>query len=209
MHTTIKHFVAELKKKRRVAFEEVEAIFAREWTSAGFEDTYQEEEYRREGLAQLRAFYEAMIAAPPNVVMQEKTFDLQMEQDIVVTGRIDQVNRTSEGAAEIVDYKTGRPKSPQQAKKSLQLGVYALAAKEQLELTPTRLVFYNLQTNEAVATVRDATQLKEAEATVYEVAGNIRAGGFPAKPGFACKSCEYEPLCPAHERLVQVRPAAR
>jgi ATP-dependent DNA helicase UvrD/PcrA len=209
MHTTIKHFIGELRKKRKVPFEEVQGIFAREWTSAGFEDNYQEEEYKREGLAELRAFHAAVMAEPPEVLVQEKYFELPMEQNIVVTGRIDQVNRTGDGEEEIVDYKTGRPKPLAQAKKSLQLSLYALAAREIMDYNPTRLVFYNLQSNEAVATSRDAKQLQEARGTVLEAAADIRAGEFPPRPGFACKTCEYEPLCPAHEQLVAIQPAVR
>jgi DNA helicase-2/ATP-dependent DNA helicase PcrA len=208
MHTTIKHFMDELRKKRQVPLEEVERIFAREWRSAGFEDSYQEEEYRREGLAQLRAFHATAISDPPQVLAQEKFFELPLEQNIVVTGRVDQINRL-DGGEEIVDYKTGRPKPLAQAKKSLQLSLYALAAREVMELNPVRLVFYNLQSNEAVSTTRDEKQLKEAKDRVFEVAGQIRAADFPARPGFACKSCEYEPLCPAHEQRVAIQPATR
>jgi len=209
MHTTIKHFMDALRKRRRVPFEDVQAIFEREWTSAGFEDAYQEEEYKREGLAELRVFHASIIAAAPEVLAQEKYFELPLEQDIVITGRIDQLNRLGASEVEIVDYKTGRPRPESQARKSLQLSIYALAAREILELDPARLVFYNLQSNQAVATTRDAKQLKQAKDTVLEVAGDIRAGEFPARPGFACKSCEYEPLCPAHEQLVSILPAAR
>jgi len=33
-----------------------------------------------------------------------------------------------------------------------------------------------------------------------EAAADIRAGEFPAKPGFACKFCDYESICPAREQ---------
>lgn len=188
-------------------FEEVAAIFEREWTSAGFEDNYQEQEYKKEGLEQLRAFHASTIQAPPDVVAQEKYFELPMDDNVVITGRMDQVNRLGPRAEEIVDYKTGKPKLEAQARKSLQLSLYALAAREVLELNPARLVFYNLQTNEPVVTTRDAQQLSEVRETVREVAAEIRAGQFPARPGFQCKSCEFQPLCPAYEQRVSMRAA--
>ncbi len=43
MHTTIKEFIGRLRKGRRPSFDEVADIYRREWTSAGFEDAYQEE----------------------------------------------------------------------------------------------------------------------------------------------------------------------
>jgi len=34
---------------------------------------------------------------------------------------------------------------------------------------------------------------------VQETAADIRAGEFAARPGFACRSCAYKPICPAFE----------
>jgi hypothetical protein len=90
----------------------------------------------------------------------------------------------------------------------LQLSVYAIAAEEVLELEPTRLVFYNLTTNEAVVTARDRKALAKTKQTVAEVADRIRAKDFGAKPGFSCKYCDFEPLCPAHEQLISIRPVS-
>jgi len=200
MHTTVRIVVKEWKEKQRLLpWDEVETIFRREWRSAGYEDDYQEKEYQREGLEQLRAFHASALPRPEDVLGQEKTFELPMAGDIVVTGRMDQVNRLGPGEAEIVDYKTGRPRDEKAARNSLQLSIYALAARDVLELLPARLTFYNLMTNLPVCSARDAKQLKKAEDKVQEVAANIRAGEFGANPGFMCRYCEYRPLCPAHE----------
>ena len=205
MHTTIREVVAQQKQKRRLIFEDVAGIYQREWSAAGFEDAYQEEEYRRAGLDQLEAFYKSCVAAPADVLHQEKSFELVLDHNIVVTGRMDQINRLGPREVEIVDYKTGNPREERDAKRSLQLSLYALAVRDQLELKPVRLTFYNLATNEPVSAARDDKQLKEAVSKVQEVAGQIRAGQFPAAPGFYCRTCEYQPLCPAHEQLVTIR----
>ncbi|MGH9781869.1 MAG: 3'-5' exonuclease, partial [Candidatus Acidiferrales bacterium] len=42
MHLTIREFVREIRKERRVPFEEVVGIFEREWSAAGYQDDYQE-----------------------------------------------------------------------------------------------------------------------------------------------------------------------
>ena len=209
MHLTIREFVKALKHNARFPFEEVELIYRREWRSAGFEDDYQEELYKREGLEQLRAFHGTTIGAPPEVYLQEKAFALPMPGNIVVTGRLDQVNRLAGGDVEIVDYKTGRPRREEHARKSLQLSLYAIAAREALDLEPARLVFYNLATNEAVATTRTEKQLNDARARVAEAAAEIRSGNFPATPGFHCRTCDFRPICPAHEQIVPAPVAAR
>jgi DNA helicase-2/ATP-dependent DNA helicase PcrA len=200
MHNTIKYFMGELAKGYSLQFEEVERKFELEWTSAGFEDDYQEQEYKKDGLAQLRAFHASMLASPPDIVAQEKAFELPMENNVVLTGRMDQVNCLAPGEEEIVDYKTGKPQTEDKAKKDVQLSVYALAAREVFDWNPTRLTLYFLRTNQAVSATRDDKKLNKVRSEIQEAVADIRAGEFPAKPGFWCKSCDYESICPAREQ---------
>ncbi len=202
MHTTIKRFIDQLRKGVKLPFEEVARIFETEWSSAGFEDDYQESGYKKDGIEQLRAFHAAMLEAPPNVVEQEKSFELPLENNVTIIGRMDQVNSLGRKDVEIIDYKTGKPKKDSEAKRDLQLSLYALAAKEIFEWNPVRLVFYYLQNNQIQVTTRDAKQLDEAQKIVLEAAADIRAGEFPPKPGFVCRNCAYKPICPAHEEAL-------
>ncbi len=200
MHNAIKRFLGELRKGNRLPFEEVQRIFEMEWRSVGFEDEYQEEEFKKDGIEQLRAFHEATMAAPPQVCEQEKRFELPLENNVIITGRIDQVNSLGRNDVEIVDYKTGRPKKESLAKKDLQLSLYALAAREIFEWNPVRLVFHYLQTNQVQVTARDSKQLEEAQSILQEAAADIRAGQFAPRPSpSVCRSCAYKPICPAHE----------
>jgi len=112
---------------------------------------------------------------------------------------MDQVNSLGRKDVEIVDYKTGKPKKDADAKKDLQLSLYALAAKEIFEWNPVRLVFHYLPDNQIQATTRDAKQLNEAQKIIQEVAADIRAGQFPPRPGYLCRNCAYRPVCPSHE----------
>jgi len=200
MHNTIKRFLGELRKGNKLPFEEVQRIFEMEWRPVGFEDEYQEGEFKKDGLEQLRAFYGSTMEEPPQVCEQEKRFELPLENDVIITGRMDQVNSLGRKDVEIVDYKTGRPKKDSLAKRDLQLSLYALAAKEIFEWNPVRLVFHYLQNNQVQVTTRDSKQLAEAQAVVQETAADIRAGRFPPRPlPSVCRSCAYKPICPAHE----------
>jgi ATP-dependent DNA helicase UvrD/PcrA len=209
MHNTIREFIAEMRKRSKVPLEELLSIYEREWSSAGFPDEYHEQEYRKAGREQLEAFHRTYSAAPADMLYQEKSFELPLEHSVVVLGRMDQVNRIGNGELEIVDYKTGRPRDEKAAAHDLQLSVYALAAREIFDATPKRLVFYNLVTNEPVATTRDAKALAEAAQKIAEVADQIRAGEFSPKPGFSCSYCDFKPLCPAHEQLIPIQPVEK
>ncbi len=199
MHTTIRRFVDQIKKGVKLPFAEVQHIYETEWTSAGFEDDYQEAEYKKDGLEQLRAFHATMLEASPQILEQEKAFELPLGNDVILTGRMDQVNSLGRNDVEIVDYKTGKPRKDSDARRDLQLSIYALAAKEIFEWNPIRLVFHYLQTNQTQVTSRDSKQLDDAEKIVQEAAADIRAAQFPPSPGFICRSCAYKPICPAHE----------
>jgi DNA helicase-2/ATP-dependent DNA helicase PcrA len=199
MHSTIRRMMAEFKKGNSLPFEEVQRLFETEWSAAGFEDDYQEGEYKKDGLEQLRALHAAILQEAPQILEIEKTFSLPVENDIVLKGRIDQINSLGRNEVEIVDYKTGKAKKETEARRDLQLSIYAIAAKEIFELHPARLVFHYLQDNSRQETTRTAKQLDEAQEIVQEVAADIRARSFAPKEGFICRSCAYRPICPAHE----------
>jgi putative RecB family exonuclease len=120
---------------------------------------------------------------------------------VLLEGRIDQINSLAPGAdaVELIDYKTGTPRSQKDADRSKQLSVYALAAKEQMKLKPLRLTFYSLTNNEPIHTVRTDQDLKTVKTEILAAADKILQNHFPPTPGFICKFCDYRPICPAHE----------
>ncbi len=213
MHATIQQFVAGLRKGLPMPIEELEAIYAREWPAGKYDDEYQEELYRKAGLEQLKTFRESYLAHDPDVMHQEKRFELPLEGNVVITGRIDQLNRLGGAAGsrrvEVVDYKTGNPKKQKDVDKDLQLSLYALATREALELEPQRLVLWYLSAGVRLETTRDAADLAEAKQKAIETAARIRAAQFDPQPGWHCGFCDFQPLCPAHEQLVAIRPAAQ
>jgi len=197
MHQCVRRYF-ELRKQGPVEFEKLESYFAQTWKSTGFEDDYQEQAYRKAGLEQLRAFAKKHESNQTLPVGAETYFSLDVG-DVVLEGRIDQINPLSERSVELVDYKTGRPRSQKDADKSLQLSVYALAARDQLRLNPARLTFYSLTNNEPVSTVRTPKDLDAVLGEIRGVAAQIRQQLFPPKPGFVCQYCSYGLICPAHE----------
>jgi ATP-dependent DNA helicase UvrD/PcrA len=210
MHACVRQYF-KLRKKVLPEFSEIEAYYLHSWKDAGFEDAYQEQTYKKAGLEQLARFVEQQNARQiaAERIETERHFALDMG-DVILEGRIDQINplesspmseRREQGLppVELVDYKTGKPRSQKDADKSLQLSVYALAARHVLGLEPRRLTFYNLANNQPVSSVRTEADLEEVPRRVREVAAEIRGMIFPPTPGFVCKYCDFVPLCPAHE----------
>ena len=199
MHRAVRHYF-ELRARGAAGFEAMREFYEASWKDTGFEDEYQEQAYKRAGLEQLRRFLEKQESCPTLPLDSECSFSLDLG-GVLLEGRIDQINRLVQGAdaVELIDYKTGRPRSQKDADQSLQLSVYALAAQEQMRLRPLRLTFYCLTNNEPVHTVRTEHDLQAVKTEILATAELIRQNQFPATPGFVCKFCDYRPICPAHE----------
>ena len=197
MHQCVRKFF-ELRRDGPVQFEPLQAHFEQVWKGTGFEDDYQEQAYKKAGLEQLRAFVSRNENVTTLPIAAEAHFSLDMG-DLVLEGRIDQINPLPDQSVELVDYKTGRPPTQKDADKSLQLSVYALAARDQMHLNPRKLTFYSLTSNEPVHTVRSSKSLDVVVTEIRGVADQIRKQLFPPQPGFACKYCDYELICSAHE----------
>ena len=207
MHTVLKLHYDAARAGQPLTAQQVAEAFREEFAKAVVEDSYQRTLYERQGLEQLQAFLAARAAEPqPEVVDTERTFSVEIG-GATIRGRVDRLDRAGEGVA-IVDYKTGRPKDQEDADESLQLSIYALAVQRQWKLEPRRLVFYNLETNQAVETVRSQKELEKAEKLVRIAAENIAQGKFEAKPGWHCRWCSYRSLCPeTEERVVTIQKA--
>jgi len=211
MHRSVRHYFA-LRKKFSPAFEDLKEFYLGAWRDAGFEDSYQEQAYKKAGLEQLRRFVEVQgeRPIPAEDVRLEESFTLDLG-DVVLEGRIDQIHPLtavasqgrpdSKPVCELVDYKTGKPQSQHDADQSLQLSIYALAARRLLGIEPARLTFYNLTNNQPVSTARTERNLEAALVKVRDVAANVRRLLFDPTPGFVCRHCDFVPLCPAHEEV--------
>lgn len=182
---------------------QVEQFFLDHWNRAGFDDAYQEETYRQAGIEQLRGFVEKhnAIALDPRAIEMERSFEFALG-DITLEGRIDQITHLEANGmgVELIDYKTGRPRTDRDADKSLQLSIYALASREALGLDASKLTLYNLTNNEAVSSVRNAGNLRSATDDIRRTADEIRKGRFEATPGYICRWCGFVTICPGHER---------
>jgi superfamily I DNA/RNA helicase/RecB family exonuclease len=209
MHRVLRAYYDSVRFGRPYSEEALIELFRTDLGRARIQDRYQHDLYETQGVDQLRQFHSASQTAPiPEVLHAEEAFEVRIGNTTVV-GRIDRIDRAADGSVVITDYKTGKPQSQEDADESLQLSVYALAAREKWGYRVDQLVFHNLLENVAVISRRTDAQLEGARLKVDDVAQNIAAGNFKAKPGFYCAFCPYRNLCPATEKRLYSIPTAK
>ena len=207
MHRVLLTYYDSVRWERPLSEPALVELLRADLADAGFADHYQRELYEQKGTAELRDLITSSTPAQPEVLHTEEPFSVRIGPTNLV-GRIDRVDRASGEAVVITDYKTGRPRSQEDADDSLQLSLYALAAREKWGYRAERLVFHNLEGNTKVSTERSDIQLEGAKLRVEDIAGKIAAGKFEPKVGIHCGSCAYRVLCPKTEkRIPEVRAA--
>lgn len=205
IHRILKTYFDSVNLGRAKTDDELIDLFRLDLAEAKIQETYQHELYERQGIAQLREFLAAARTLPSAQVLHtEQSFEIRVGSTTVV-GRIDRIDRRPDGSVAIVDYKTGKARDQENADESLQLSLYAIAAKEKWGYTVGALIFYNLEENVAVTTIRNEAQLLGARSRVEAAAQGIADGKFVAKVGMHCNFCAYRSLCPEKEKRIPHR----
>lgn len=198
MHLAIKAYFDGVRAGRPPDEPTVIACFLDEFSKTKIEEEIQRELYEKEGREQLTRFLRSSLAKPGGEILQTERSSSFALGETKVRAKMDRLDRIGDNDVAIVDYKTGKPKTQEDADDSLQLSIYALAAR-QMGLTAASLVFINLENCTAVESSRTLDELRETETKVLKVAAKIAAGEFDPSPGLQCNGCSYHSICPAHE----------
>ena len=201
IHRVLKTYFDSVELGRPKTEDELIQIFRSDLADAKIQEAYQHELYENQGVLQLRAFLESVRAVSPQVLHTEQGFEIHIGETIVV-GRIDRIDARPDGTVAVVDYKTGKARVQEDADESLQLSLYAIAAKEKWGYKVGALMFHNLEENVPVITTRSDAQLQDARRRVREAAEAIAEGIFEPRPGMHCDFCAYRMLCPAKEKRI-------
>jgi len=202
MHRVLRTYYDSVRQGRPKTDAELLDLFRADLAAAGIQDPYQQALYEKQGIDQLGNFLTAACSAPtPEILHTEEWFEVQIA-GTKVAGRIDRIDRAADGSVTIVDYKTGKARSQDDADESLQLSIYALAALEKWGYRVSALAFHNLAENIPVVTRRSDFQLAQARERVEAAARGIAAGDFEPNVDFHCNFCAFRGLCPAKEKRI-------
>jgi DNA helicase-2/ATP-dependent DNA helicase PcrA len=171
------------------------------WRRAGFGDSEEERQLRGKAAAALERYHRRFQSEEAEPLWFERPFTFRLGRHFL-RGRVDRVDRLPGGEYELIDYKTGRPKSSAQLAEDVQLSLYAVGARESWSLEASRQAYYYVLDDQKVSVEDEGGDRAEwIREVATEVAEGILAQGFEPTPSYAaCSVCDYRLMCPAAER---------
>jgi putative RecB family exonuclease len=215
-----------LPRDRRTV-DAAEELVARDWITDGFRDDAQADAWRARA-AVMTAAYAAGLDPDDEPVGVERTV-ATATHGMALSGRVDRIDlRASDDGGDelvIVDYKTGRrPLTDDDARSSLALAVYVVAARRTLRRRSRRVELHHLPTGTVAAYDHSeeslSRHLRRAEEIALEASGadqvwrdrlaplaedaaSGEAGAveaidavLPPAPGPMCSWCDFRAHCP-------------
>lgn len=176
-----------------VSYPELLDIYDASWIDEWYVSDKQRSKYREQGKQSLKAFYASLDDDLPQPLSIEQGFTMKFGS-IVLKGRIDRMDLCEDGV-EIIDYKTGKPKTSLSSDDKEQLLLYQLAAKDVLGLNVKKLTFHYLQDNSKVSFLGTDTQLLNLQDSLVERVQQIKDSSFLPTPGFHCRFCDFADIC--------------
>ena len=171
------------------------------WIALGFRDDAQSDEWRERAAAMVDRYVEGLDPYDEPIGV-ERTVAMRTDR-LAVSGRIDRLDRRGDELV-VVDYKTGRHVlTTDDARGSLALAIYALAAARTLRRDCVTVELHHLPTGEVVQWTHTPEALQRhlgrAEDIAQEAAAAAQQGdddAFPARPGPMCGWCDFSAHCP-------------
>jgi DNA helicase-2/ATP-dependent DNA helicase PcrA len=170
------------------------------WRRGGFGNSDRERELHAKARAALVLYHQHLEAHEAEPVWFERSFSFKLGPHHL-RGRVDRVDRLPDGAYEMIDYKTSRPKTAEQLHDDVQLSLYAVGARESWEVQAERLSYYYVLDDLKVPVPSAEMDTDWIARVVAEVGEAIMAQRFEPTPSpSVCALCDYRIACPAWER---------
>lgn len=216
MHNTLQKFLEQVKERQAAAqvslfgnepvqkpllpsVPELLELFDLGFIDEWYESEEEREDYRARGKESLKKFHEQILLDTPKIFGLELGFTLKVGE-VLVKGRIDRIDELPDGSLEVVDYKTGNPKTKLEWDDKRQLVLYALALEQCLpDPKPVKkLTYYYLTTNETISFEPTEKDKEKLTGQILETMERIAKSDFAADPDpMKCKYCDFKDICPA------------
>ncbi|HRY60466.1 MAG TPA: ATP-dependent DNA helicase [Patescibacteria group bacterium] len=189
---------SQIQNSKTLNMDQLLEIYKQNWSSEGFISAEHEKQRYDEGIGVIKKFV-AEYSNNIEVLEIEKPFKFEIENNII-EGRIDALEKTSNGGVGIIDFKTSeiddQKKADNRARDNTQLGVYALAIKELTGELPERVGLFFLMNGIVGAFTPTETSLEKVKENIIRASNGIRAQEFTATPSkMDCENCPFSRYC--------------
>jgi len=203
MHSVLQEAGQTLRKSQGLKIDDLVASFEKQWAGVTLPDPDRKERLRSRGRELLERFVRMQEARSGKPIELERKFEFPLvdtgeNNAIRIKGRIDRVDSTPEGL-EVIDYKTGKQKSPSELKSDLQLPIYALACKELFGQLPSRVTYMFLGDDSQQNKSYSPDEIESAKSEIGGLIEQINGSDFVATPGQHCHYCGFARFCPAKQ----------
>ncbi|MFH1253526.1 MAG: ATP-dependent DNA helicase [Candidatus Uhrbacteria bacterium] len=176
-----------------VGLDELLKLYKEKWLDDWYQDDKQRREYFKQGEDSLKQYFIQLKNQPPQPKSLEQGFTLKVGE-VSIRGRIDRIDDV-DGGVEVIDYKTGTPKTKLEREDREQLLIYQLAVEEILRLKPIKLTYHYLNDNSEQSFIGTAEELSALKEQILADYAKMKASDFTATPGFHCKFCDFRDIC--------------
>ena len=203
VHNALRAWWAEPATRRTPA--RAGALVAAYWLREGWRDDEQSERWRQRAEQMVEAYVSALDPDDAPLALERQVATRTAR--LAVSGRIDRLD-LRDGALVVVDYKTGRRwLTDEDARDSLALALYAVAASRSHRLECRRVELHHLPSGRVLSWEHDEAGLASQVTRAEDIAdGIVRAGEafaagadaddvYPPRPGARCSWCDVRRHC--------------
>lgn len=200
VHNALKDFYEQLEPEQRT-YEQLEKLLRKRWTEnrRGFANREDEAKWGVKALQMLRLFVHRMdVTFTPS--MLEDYYDVEIDPNLKILGRIDRADTLEDGSLHVIDYKTGQYKPDDVSE--LQLNLYALIVSANEKKPVTKASYLYLPTWDWHTI--EITQ-EEAEAAVDYIQEQVeqikKEQEYKPQINKYCGSCDFLEICPEKQQI--------
>ncbi|MFH1826912.1 MAG: UvrD-helicase domain-containing protein [bacterium] len=201
IHSTLQKFYREFNRNKKINFANLISFYKKEWIPQGYSSKSHHDKMYEDGIKMLKAFYKKFHSKNIEIIDLEKPFRVKTDQNVILSGKIDRVDKLEGSKIEIIDYKTGKLPDEKKLKGDMQLAIYFLAAtdKNMYNRKPENvlLTFYFLRDMEKISFTKTASDIVEIKNSIANTIEKINESNYSPKVGPWCSFCPYKMMCEA------------
>lgn len=190
--------MAQAGGAQAVSADDLAAHLSRTWVPAGYATPEEERRHLEEGRRLLETVHAELLAQPVETLLVEKMVRCEREKAIL-RGKLDRLDRLSDGSLEVVDYKSGRAGLCEaDVFADIGLMVYELCVREHYPGTPVRVAIHALRPNLKVSVARSESEFESLGRFLDGlILAILEDREHPTRPVGECPDCDFRSLCPA------------